>query len=116
MIRDGAVVRRTTLLAGGEGLGSLRPGDGRFHITENGRLFVFCFARGADKDGKPFAEHRLIEIDPDGAAGPAIPVRLAQPLPSFFNATVRAGCPPSSTLDILGEHAGAMRYARIRIH
>ncbi len=116
VIRDGAVVRRTTLLAGGEGLGSLRPGDGRFHITENGRLFVFCFARGADKDGKPFAEHRLIEIDPDGAAGPAIPVRLAQPLPSFFNATVRAGCPPLSTLDILGEHAGAMRYARIRIH
>ena len=115
VIRDGAVVRRTTLVEGGEGLGNERPGDGRFHVTEDGRLLVFCFVGGADKEGKPLAEHRLIEIGPDGAAGPAVAVKLAQPLPSFFNATVRAGCRPSNVIDVLGEHSGKMRYARVRI-
>jgi len=66
-------------------------------------------------EGKPLAEHRLIEIGPDGAAGPAVAVKLAQPLPSFFNATVRAGCRPSNVIDVLGEHSGKMRYARVRI-
>ncbi len=66
-------------------------------------------------EGKPLAEHRLIEIGPDGAAGPAVAVKLAQPLPGFFNAGGRAGCRPSNVIDILGEHAGTMRYARVRI-
>ncbi len=115
VIEDAKVVKRVTLVEGGEGLGGERPGDGRFHVTEDGRLFVLCFVGGADNAGKPLAEHRLIAIGADGAPGATAVLKLAEPLSSFYTATVRAGCRPSNIIDVFGERSGAMRYARIRV-
>lgn len=115
IVRNGEVVSRTTLLEGGEGLGGLRPGYGRFHVTESGRLVVFYYVCGKDASGDLIAEHRLVEISPDGSLGQPVLVRLETPLSLFFTATVRAGCQPSNVLDIFGNSGGSMRYARIRL-
>jgi len=115
VVRDGKVVRRTALVEGGEGLGGLRPGYGRFHVTESGQLLAVCYAGGTDGSGKPVSEYRIFEVSSDGTTGQSSTFRLETPLPNFFNATERAGCRPSNVLDLFGAADGAMRYARIRL-
>jgi hypothetical protein len=115
IVRDGKVAGRTTLVEGGEGLGGLRPGYGRFQVTESGQLLAFYYVGGTDASGQPIAEHRIVEIDPDGTASQPVAVRFETPLPSFFTATQRAGCQPADVLELFGSSDGAMRYARIRL-
>lgn len=114
-IREGRVVSRTAIVEGDEGLGGLRPGDGRFQVTEDGRLFVFYFVEGTDSAGTAIAENRVVEILPDGTAGRPVSVKFAEPLRAFFTATPRAGCRPSATLDLYGTIGQRMRYARVRL-
>jgi hypothetical protein len=55
---------------------------------------------------------------PDGEPGAAVRIPFKQPFTSFFTATVRGGSPPASTLDLLGQRAGAplaISYARVRL-
>ena len=118
IVRDGKVVRRRALLLAEEGGAQEIPGAARFQVTPDGRLLVFFYVSGRTADGKPVSENRLMELAPDGTPGPASRVPMKHPLVSFFTATVRAGSPPSATLDLLGERAGArhaISYARIRI-
>jgi hypothetical protein len=118
VVRGGKVVLRRTLVIGGEGLSAEIPGAGRFHVTPGGRLLVFYYVSGTSRAGKRVSENRLLEIAPDGRPGPHVTVPLKHPFTSFFTATVRAGCRPSWTLDLLGQCAGkggAIRYARIAL-
>jgi hypothetical protein len=115
ILRNGKIIRRRALVEGGEGLGGERPGDGRFHVTPDGRLFVFYYVGGSAPGGKPIAENRLVEIHPDDTCGQAVAVKLEKPLSAFFTATVRAGCQPSSILDLYGAVDRTMRYVRIRL-
>jgi hypothetical protein len=110
VLRQGHIIARTTLVEGGEGLGNKRPGDARFQVTENGRVFAFCHISDSSKSG-----NYLIEVNAKGAQSRPIPVRLKTPLGSFFVATMRAGNQPSSILDVLGNTGHTMRYARIRL-
>ena len=90
------------------------PGRGRFHVTPEGRLFVFYHVH--DRDGN-YAENRLVEIRADNRLGTALPVPLKRPFSSFYTSTVRGGSEPSNVIDVLGEDGRQeMRYARIRIH
>lgn len=118
VLRDGKVLSRRTLLIAEEGKSNEQPGRGRFHVTPDGRLFVFFYVNGSDAEGQSISENRLLEIGSDGSVGPAIRVPLQKPFGSFYTATVRAGSPPSQTLELLGTRQGGgntISYARIRI-
>ena len=116
VVRDGKVVQKRALLLGGEGASSETPGEGRFHVTADNRLFVIYWVGGSDPDGKPVGENRLMELYPDGTSSSQIRVPLQHPLTSFFSTTVRGGSPASDTIEILGHRAdqsGAVSYARV---
>ncbi len=117
-VRDGKVISRRTLLAAEEGGAREVPGLARFHISPDGRLFVFHYLSGTRAEGRPVAENRLVELRADGTPGEAWRVPLKQPFTSFFTATPRAGSAPSHYLDLLGHRAGAgqtISYARVAI-
>jgi len=118
VLRKAKVVSRGTLLVAEEGKSNERPGRGRFQITPDNRLFVFFYVSGSDSSGKSISENRLLEILPDGSASNSVPVPLRRPFTDFFTATVRAGSPPSKTLELLGTRQGSnatISFARIRI-
>jgi len=115
VIRRGKVIRREVLVLGGEKAGGERPGEGRFHVTPEGRLFAVYYVGGTDKNGRPLAETRLAQINPDGTHGTPVRIPLKTPLQSFFTATIRAGCRPSEVIDLFGAVNRTMRYARIRL-
>jgi len=117
VLREGEVVLRRTLQESGEGLPGLTPGNGRFQITPDNRLFVIYYVSGSEA-GESVAEDRLVEIGADGTPGTPVRVPLEHPFTSFFTATPRAGSQPSEVLDLLGECAGVggtIRYARVRV-
>jgi hypothetical protein len=118
VLRKGKVVSRRTLLVAEEGKSNERPGRGRFQITPDNLLFVFFYVSGSDSSGKSISENRLLEILPDGSTGSPVSVPLKKPFTDFFTATVRAGSPPSKTLELLGTRQGSnttISFARIRI-
>ncbi len=119
VVREGRIVRRRMLLVAEEGRSNERPGRGRFHVTTDGRLFVFFYVSGSDAQGRAIAENRLVEILPDGAVGPSAKVPFDRPFTDFMTATGRAGSTPSDVLDILGTRQGAgttLSFARISLH
>ena len=118
VVREGKVIRRRTLVESREDKPGLIGSAGRFHVTADHRLFVVCYAAGTESDGRRVAENRILEILPDGSAGAPVRLPLVKPFTSFFTATVRAGSPPSRTLEMLGPRAGngnTMSYARVRL-
>ena len=117
-VQRGEVVCRRTLVVGGEGLSAEHPGAARFHVTPDSRLLVLYYVSGTNRAGERVSENRMVEIGPGHRAGPHVKVPMKHPFTSFFTATVRAGCLPSRTLDLLGECVGSprtIRYARITL-
>ena len=118
LVRDGEVVERRGLVLGGEGASGETATCGRFHVTPDNRLFVFFYVNGTGADGKPVSENRVMELLPDGQESAHVRVSLEHPMTSFFTATIRAGSPPSDTLELLGTRVGGgstISYARIRL-
>lgn len=116
VVRGGAVVRRRSLVQAGEG-GEV-PAAARFQVTPENRLFVFYYVHGSGGAGRRVSENRLLEVYPDGTCSLGVRVPLAGPFTRYFTATIRAGSPPSRTLEVLGHRAGSpliMSYARIRL-
>jgi len=118
VVRNGKVVLRKTLLLAEEGGANEIAGAARFQVTPDGSLFVFYHVSGTDASGKGLSENRVFEVRADGTAGKHVRVPLERPFVSFFTATPRAGCQPSTTLDLLGHRAGSpttISYARVRL-
>lgn len=117
IVDKGKVVLSQQLLIGGEGQSKLIPGYARLHATPDGRLFCFYYTYGADEQGTPVNENRIMELFTDGRHGDPVRVPLAEPFTSFMTATERGGSPPSNTLEVLGASGGtpAMHYARISL-
>jgi hypothetical protein len=118
LIRDGQIVLKRPLHLGGEGASSEIPGDGRFQVTEDGRLFVFYYLRAKDREGNSVSQNRLLEIRRDGTQSDSLVVDLKRPFTKFYTATWRAGSAPSHLLDLYGTRAGkgdTLSYARVRI-
>ena len=118
VVREGKVVRRRALMESAEDKPGLIGSAGRFQVTPDHRLFVVCYAAGTEADGRRVAENRVMELLPDGSSGAPVRLPLAKPFTSYFTATVRAGSPPSRTLEMLGPRAGAgntISYARVRL-
>lgn len=117
VLRDGQIILQRTLLSSVDG-GEV-PGRGRFQVTPQNRLFVFFYVSGRNSAGKSVSENRLLELLASGVSGEAVRVPMQHPLSDYFTATVRAGSPPSNTLDLLGQRVGAsatISYARIRLY
>jgi hypothetical protein len=117
-LREGKILARRTLLAAEEGGAREVPGLARFHVTPEGRLYVFHYVSGTNAEGRPISENRLLELRADGRPGETSRVPLKQPFTSFFTATPRAGASPSPYLDLLGQRAGAgqtISYARVKM-
>jgi hypothetical protein len=118
IVRQGQVVLRRTLLASHEGGSMEIPLAARFQATPDNRLLVILYVQGTGRNGEAVSENRLLEMHANGEPGTAVRIPFKRPFTSFFTATVRAGSPPSSTLDILGQRSGtplAVSYARVRL-
>ena len=118
VLRAGKIISRRALLKIEEGQRGDIPSRGRFHITPDGRLFVFYYVHGKDAAGKAVSENHVMELLPDGTCGPEVRVLLKYPLQDYFTATMRAGSRPSTILDVLGIRAGTsntVSYARIKL-
>jgi hypothetical protein len=115
-IEAGKVARRTTLAAGGEGARET-PHYARFHVTEDGTLWVVEFVTSVRDGGRSFVENRIFPIRPGGSASPAVSLALKTPLSTFFTAPERGGSRPSNTLDLFGTGGDGqtLRYARVRM-
>ena len=78
----------------------------RFQVTPDGRLFVIYYVSGTGPDNELVSENRILELYSDGSASRPVGIPLEHPLTEFFTATVRAGCKPSFTIDLLGYRKG----------
>jgi hypothetical protein len=118
LVRDGKVIRRRTLMESTEDKPGIVGSAGRFHLTPDNRLFVVWYASGTEAGGRSVAENCIMEILPDGAVGAPVRLPLNRPFTSYFTTTVRAGSPPSYTLEMLGLRKGAgnaISYSRVRL-
>jgi hypothetical protein len=118
LVRDGKVVVRRTLLVAEAGKSNEYPSAPRFHSTPDDRLFLIYYVHGSDAAGQRVSENRILEVLPGGKTGEAAKVGFKSPFTSYFTATVRAGSPPSETLELLGQREGAsqtLSYARVRL-
>jgi hypothetical protein len=118
VVHDGKVGLRRTLLLAQEGGANEIPSAPRFQPTPDNRVFVIYYVGGTDSSGKAVSENRVQEILPTGEVGPAVRVPFQQPFISYFTATVRAGSPPSTTVELLGQRVGdplTLCYARVRL-
>lgn len=114
----GKLTGRRTLLMAEEGGAQEIPSAPRFQVTPDHRLFVIYYVRGTDAGGQRISENRVSEILPNGGSSPAVKVNFQKPFTSYFTATVRAGSPPSNTLELLGLREGSphtISYARVRL-
>jgi len=106
-ISNGEVVKRNTLLIGGEDITGDTPTYARFHTTPDGRLFAVyaCSPSGM----------KIMQISPQCAE--PINLELQEQFHTFFTASERSGSKPSDIIDIFGiaSEPGKLRYARVRL-
>ena len=115
VVRGGKVVRRRTIVETKGEVSGLAGSTNRFHVSPDNRLFVVHRVSGTGKDGRRNFENRIAEILPDGTVGVPVRIPLKKPFTNYFTTTVRAGSPPSWTLEILGQQENApntISYAR----
>ena len=118
VLRDGKIASKKPLLLAVEGGPNEIPGPGRFQVTPDGRLFVFCYVSGTDAAGNGVSENRVCEVRADATAADWVRVPMKHPMAGFFTATVRGGSPPSHAVELLGQRtggAGVISYARVRL-
>jgi len=110
-VKDGRLVRKQTLMEGGEGLNTPHPRYGRFHSPDGTRLLVVFAA--TEPDGTWF--NAVMPLLPQRGEPTRIPLR--EPLTVFFTACERGGTKPSLLIDLLGiaQNGTVLRYACVRI-
>jgi hypothetical protein len=119
VVRKGRITRRQTLEVSTEDKPGIVGAEARFQVTQEKRLFVVYYASGIDSAGKQVSENRVAELLSDDSFSPGVHLPLQKPFTSFFTATVRAGSPPSRTLEMLGERAEipmTISYAAVRLY
>ena len=109
-VKDGRLVRKQTLMEGGEGLNTPHPRYGRFHSPDGTRLLVVFAA--TEPDGTWF--NAVMPLLPQRGEPTRIPLR--EPFTAFFTACERGGSRPTKTLDIFGvgvHSPNSLRYAAL---
>lgn len=114
IIKDGEVIKRTTIMEQHEGENKLVPSGARLHVSEDHRLFVIYYVSGT-LDGKPLSSNFISEIHKDGSFGEPKEVKFEIPFTNFFTNTIRAGNEPSNVIDLFGQHGNTMRYGCVKL-
>lgn len=115
IIKDGEVIKRTTILRRNEGEDSPIPSGARLHLSKDNRLYVIYYANG-NLDSKPVATNFITEIKMDGSIGETKQVNFETPFTNFFTATIRAGNQPSNIIDLFGQKGNTMRYGSVQLY
>jgi hypothetical protein len=113
VIKEGVVVRRDMLFEWTEGDKKPALLAARFHSPDGKRLRILCSM--AARDGSECISNALIELDEQyRPVGRLTPLKLNEPLRTFFLANARAGVKPSPAADIqgCGREEGVIRYVR----
>jgi len=123
VLKDGTILDKRILLAGGETAGPLRPtgyiGHPRFHITPDHTIYVLCDLVGTTPQTTAQTGTYAMRIESDGSASVPVRIPFACSIPSaFFTATPRAGNRLTEAADLLiadtVDGRPVARYARIR--
>jgi len=123
VLKDGKILEKRVLLAGGETTGPLRPtgyiGHPRFHVTPDQTMYVLCNLVGTTPETKAQTGTYALRIEPDGSVSAPVRVPLSRRIAStFFTATPRAGNRLTEAADLLiadtVDGKPVARYARIR--
>lgn len=118
VIRDGVVLRKTTLLATQEGQPGPAAHAPRFHVTPDDRVFIFFYVNTMEGSSQKFSENRLAELKNNRMEN-MIRLPLSTPLNHYLISSGRFGNKSSIVLDVLGSAPGAdevVRHARLRIN
>jgi hypothetical protein len=115
IVEDGKVASRASVMKITEDEWHQEPLRGRFHKTPDGRLFVLYSVATWEHTAEAKTEDRMVQVSDERGFSEPRPVPLQTPMRSFYTATQRAGNAPSDVVDLLGEEAGSIRYARLRI-
>ncbi|MEW6358146.1 MAG: hypothetical protein AB1696_17570 [Planctomycetota bacterium] len=122
ILKDGKVLEKRILLAGGETTGPLHPtgyiGHPRFHITPDHTIYILCNLIGTTPETKAQSGTYAMKVGADGAVSAPVRIPLERPITgTFFTATPRAGNPLSENAHLLiadtVDDKPAARYARI---
>lgn len=110
-VQNGRVVKRQTLMEGGEGLPTPRPQYARFHSPDGKRLLAVYSA--TMPDGTWY--NAVLPLLPSHSEPARIP--LQQPFTTFFTACERGGSRPSPTIDLFGvaQDSKILRYACVQV-
>ena len=123
ILKDGQLIAKRVLFAGGETAGPVRPtgyiGHPRFHITPDQTMYILCNLVGTTAETKSQTGTYAVRVEADGSVSAPVRIPVARPIAgAFFTATPRAGNPLTEAADLLIADmvAGqpAARYARIR--
>ena len=101
VIRDGAFLNKTSLLATEEGQARPATHAPRFHVTPDGRMFVFFYANTNEGSAAKFSENRLAEIK-NGQLKNMRRIPLTIPFNHYVVTTDRLGNRSSYVFDVLG--------------
>ena len=119
VMRQGEMAFSEILVEGGEGLRPEKPRWGRFHVTEDERLFCFYSLYGPGECEHPGWTNWLMEIKADGTHEGAVKVDLEHPMGTLFmTASPYGGTAPSEYLEIVGRPVDiplTVNYARIKV-
>jgi len=122
VLKDGTMLDKRVLLAGGETAGALRPtgyiGHPRFHITPDHTIYVLCNLVGTTPQTTAQTGSYALRIESDGSVSAPVRIPLARTIPgTFFTATPRAGNRLTEAADLLiadtVEGKPVARYARL---
>jgi hypothetical protein len=114
LIESGDVEKATRI----EGMEKYSISWGRFHVTDDNRLFMIFYLSGTNKVGQQQNENRILEIYRDGSVSSSQRIPLENPMSFFMTATHRGGTLPSKTIDLVGYGANErlkVHYARIKL-
>jgi hypothetical protein len=101
VVREGSIVRRESLVVGGEGGGATDPHYGRFHATTDGRLWAIYSATSPGEQGPRLAQFAM-QVHPEIRREEAVEIPLKKPFSAFFTAPERGGNRVTDTLDLFG--------------
>jgi hypothetical protein len=122
-LKDGKVLEKRVLLAGGETTGPLRPhgyiGHPRFHITPDHTLYILCKITGTTPATQAQSGTYALRVEPDGSVSTPVRIPLKRAITgAFFTATPRSGNRLTDAADLLIadtiDGKPVVRYARIR--
>jgi hypothetical protein len=115
-VREGRIVSRNTLMAGGEGMGET-PRYARFHAAADGTVYAVLAVTGSTPDRGAFRENRLLQVLPRKSGVAPVVLPMKEPFTTFFTATERGGSRPSDLLDLfgVGQDGQTLQYARVRL-